>query len=110
MTVDLAPELKAKFGPNDVVFVIARQLDGPPMPVAVKRVPAGSFPLTVELGDGDSPMPTMKLSQVGAVELLARISRQGDASRSAGDLESASQVAQPKAGNRYALRIDRVVE
>jgi cytochrome c-type biogenesis protein CcmH len=110
VTVDLAPQLKAKLGANDTLFVIARQPKGPPMPVAVKRVPAGDFPITVELGDGDGPMPTMKLSQAGTVELLARVSRAGTANRAAGDLESVALPAQPKAGASYDLRIDRVVE
>ena len=110
ITVDLAPALKAKLGANDVLFVIARQPNGPPMPLAVKRVPAHDFPTTVELGDSDSPMPTMKLSQAGTVEILARLSRQGIANRTAGDLESAPQSAQPKPGAHYNLRIDRVVE
>jgi cytochrome c-type biogenesis protein CcmH len=110
VTVDLAPELKSKLGANDVLFVIARQSNGAPMPLAVKRLPVGNFPKTVELSDGDSPMPTMKLSQAGAVEILARISRQGVADRAAGDMESASEAAQPQAGAHYDLRIDRIVE
>lgn len=110
VAVDLAPELKSKLGAGDVLFVIARQASGPPMPLAVKRLPVGAFPMTVELGDGDSPMPTMKLSQAGTVEILARISHQGVAERAAGDLESAAHAAQPGAGARYDLRIDRIVE
>lgn len=110
VTVDLAPELKAKLGTTDTLFVIARQPKGPPMPVAVKRVPARDFPITVELGDADGPMPTMKLSQVGTVELLARVSHEGEANRTAGDLESAAQPAQAKAGTSYSILIDRVVE
>ncbi|WP_460711019.1 tetratricopeptide repeat protein [Lysobacter terrae] len=110
VTVELAPEFQKQLGANDALFVIARQAGGPPMPVAVKRVPASGFPLTVELGDGDSPMPTMKLSQVGSVEILARISRQGTANRAAGDLESAAQPAKAQAGAAYTLRIDRVVQ
>lgn len=108
VTVELGPEMQARLGANDVLFVIARQPHGPPMPIAAKRVPATGFPVTVELGDGDSPMPTMKLSQVATVEILARVSRQGTASRTAGDLESAPLPAQPKAGATYTLRVDHV--
>ena len=110
VTVELAPELKSQLREGDVLFVIARQPNGPPMPIAVKRLPAGTFPATVELGDGDGPMPTMKLSQVNAVEIIARISRDSDATRAPGDLESTAQTATPKAGARYTVRIDRVVE
>jgi cytochrome c-type biogenesis protein CcmH len=76
--------------PGDAtVFVIARQPGGPPMPVAVQRHPVSALPLDIMLGDGDSPMPTQPLSALDSVELVARISRSGDASRDADDLESA---------------------
>jgi cytochrome c-type biogenesis protein CcmH len=71
------------------VFVIARQVGGPPMPVAVQKHTLQDLPLHVTLGDGDSPMPTIKLSALKQVELIARLSNSGDAQRSEGDLESA---------------------
>ncbi len=75
--------------PDDAtVFVIARQPGGPPMPVAVQRHPVSALPLDIVLDDGDSPMPTQPLSALPEVELIARISRTGDASRADGDLES----------------------
>ncbi|MFC5569370.1 tetratricopeptide repeat protein [Lysobacter yangpyeongensis] len=109
VTVELDPALQQQLRSNDALFVIARQAGGAPMPVAVKRVPASGFPVTVELGDGDSPMPTMKLSQAGEVEIVARVSRQGTANRAAGDFESATQAAKAQAGAVYTLRVDRVV-
>ena len=110
VTVELAPELQAQLRPGDVLFVIARQAKGPPMPVAAKRVPVAAFPMQVQLSDGDSPMPTSKLSQAGTVELVARISRSGDAARVAGDLESPAQSVTPAPGLRRTLRIDRIVK
>lgn len=70
------------------VFVLARAVGGPPMPVAARRLPLDGFPATVGLGDGDSPMPTAPLSAHAEVEVLARISRSGSANRSEGDLQS----------------------
>jgi len=110
ITVDIAPELKSTLKPTDALFILARQPNGPPMPVAAKRLAAPAFPVIVELSDSDSPMPTMKLSQAGTVEILARVSRQGTANRSAGDLESAPVAAQPRSGAAYDLRIDHEVE
>lgn len=76
--------------PDDAtVFVFARQPGGPPMPVAVQRHPVSALPLDIVLDDGDSPMPTQPLSALREVELIARISRTGDATRADGDLESA---------------------
>lgn len=110
VVVNIAPELKAKLSAGDTLFVFARQLDGPPMPVAAKRMPATAFPITVALSDGDSPMPTMKLSQAGTVELVARVSKAGDVAAKPGDLEATPLKAEVKPGAEYSLRIDRVVE
>lgn len=89
--VRLDPALAAhlRLQPQASVFVIARQIGGPPMPVAVQKHPASALPLEVRLGDGDSPMPTLKLSQLHEVELVARLSASGQALRQDGDLESA---------------------
>lgn len=71
------------------VFVLARAVGGPPMPVAARKLPLAGFPATVGLGDGDSPMPTAPLSAHREVEVLARISRSGSANRSEDDLQTA---------------------
>lgn len=109
VTVDIAPALKAKLGDGDTLFVFARQVNGPPMPVAAKRLPATAFPVTVALDDGDSPMPTLKLSQLPQVQLVARISKGGAAGAQSGDLEAAPLTVEVGAGGTQALTIDRVV-
>lgn len=70
------------------VFVIARIPGGPPMPVAVEKHTVQDLPLSLTLDDGDSPMPTQKLSALKEVELIARLSASGDPMRQQGDLES----------------------
>lgn len=109
VTVELAPALKDKLAPGDTLFVFARQIGGPPMPVAAKRLPVSAFPVTVPLGDGDSPMPTLKLSQLPQVQLVARIAKGSGPAAQTGDLEAAAVTADVKAGNTYTLTIDRVV-
>lgn len=79
----------AKLDPSTAVFVIARQVGGPPMPVAVEKHTLAELPLDVTLDDRDSPMPTARLSSVKMVEVLARISRSGSATRGDGDIETA---------------------
>lgn len=87
--VHLPASLKASDWPASTqVFVLARAVGGPPMPVAARRLPLVGFPATVGLGDGDSPMPTAPLSAHREVEVLARISRSGSANRSAEDLQT----------------------
>lgn len=109
MTVDLAPALKSKLAPDDTLFVFARQMGGPPMPVAAKRLPVSAFPVTVPLSDGDSPMPTLKLSQLPQVQLVARVAKGSGPAAQSGDLEADAVTADVNAGKTYTLTIDRVV-
>lgn len=89
--VRLDPDFAARtrLDGNAVVFVLARAPSGPPMPVAAERHTVQQLPLSITLDDGDSPMPTMKLSQLPEVEIIARISASGIANRQDGDIESA---------------------
>ncbi|MGO4220534.1 tetratricopeptide repeat protein [Lysobacter sp. TAF61] len=105
--VALAPALLAKLPANASLFVIARQPGGPPMPVAVEKLAAAKFPVEVTLDDGDSPMPTMKLSQLDRVEVLARVSASGNAIPQAGDFEAVAKPAGKDAGT-IELLIDQV--
>ncbi|PPV09163.1 cytochrome C biogenesis protein [Xanthomonas axonopodis pv. vasculorum] len=97
--VTLDAEFAKRAGlPGDTsVFVIARAADTP-MPVAVEKHALSELPLTITLDDGDSPMPTRTLSSLDKVQLLARLSRSGNAMRQADDVESAPvTVALPAA-------------
>lgn len=105
--VELAPALAARIRlqPDATVFVIARQ-PGSPMPAAAQKHAASELPFTAKLGDADSPMPTLKLSQLKDVELVARLSASGDASRQEGDLESKPVRVTLPAGAPVTLVID----
>ncbi|MDI9239606.1 tetratricopeptide repeat protein [Lysobacter sp. LF1] len=93
--VSLAPALASKLPADATLFVIARQAGGPPMPVAVEKLAATKLPVEVTLDDGDSPMPTMKLSQLERVEVLARVSASGNAMPQSGDLEATAKPSGP---------------
>ncbi|WLH53662.1 c-type cytochrome biogenesis protein CcmI [Pseudomonas tolaasii] len=75
--VDLSADVKAKALPSDSVFIFARAVNGPPAPLAAKRVTVAQLPITVELSDSDAMMPQLKLSNFPEVQLVARISRAG---------------------------------
>ncbi|WP_271408422.1 c-type cytochrome biogenesis protein CcmI [Pseudomonas sp. Q1-7] len=77
--VDLAAALKDKVQPGDSVFIFARATSGPPMPLAVKRLTVADLPVEVSLSDADAMMPQLKLSNFPQVQLVARISRSGNA-------------------------------
>lgn len=88
--VTLDPDFAARvrLRGDATVFVIARAPDGPPMPVAVEKRSVSELPFTASLDDGDSPMPTLKLSRMKEVVLIARLSQSGIANRQDGDIES----------------------
>lgn len=108
--VSLAPALAAKLPANASVFVLARQTSGAPMPVAVEKLAAKDFPIEVRLDDGDSPMPTMKLSQLAQVQVLARVSASGNAIPQPGDFASTPAIARVTGNGKVEIVIDRVVE
>ncbi|RRV07386.1 c-type cytochrome biogenesis protein CcmI [Pseudomonas sp. v388] len=77
LRVELAPALKARVLPGDSVFIFARAVEGPPAPLAVKRVTIADLPTEVLLTDADAMMPQLKLSNFAQVQLSARVSRAG---------------------------------
>ncbi|MDF3936770.1 c-type cytochrome biogenesis protein CcmI [Pseudomonas citronellolis] len=79
VTVDLSDAVKGQVKPDDSVFVFARAVNGPPMPLAVKRLKVADLPGQVTLSDADAMMPQLKLSAFPKVELVARVSRAGNA-------------------------------
>jgi cytochrome c-type biogenesis protein CcmH len=95
--IEIDPALAAKIAPGDTLFVFARALDGPRMPVAMARLAAGDFPASFLLDDSMSMTPNFKLSQQKQVIVGARISRSGDAQPRAGDLEGYSAAVAPGA-------------
>ena len=107
--VSLSPALARTLqaSPQARVFVLARAAGGPPMPVAVQRHALGALPLSITLTDADSPMPTVKLSSLREVEVVARISMQGTADRQPDDIESAPAKATLPAGAPLKLVIGK---
>ncbi|WP_374603973.1 tetratricopeptide repeat protein [Arenimonas sp.] len=108
VTVELDPGLAGQLPAGATLYVFARTLEGG-LPVAVKRLPAGDFPVTVGLSDADGLMPAQKLSAQARVQLMARISRSGDAGASPGDLEADAIELDVADGAKASLVIAKVV-
>ena len=94
-TVTVAPSLAGKGSATDTLFVFARESNGPPMPVAIMRATKKDLPFTFRLDDSTSMMPSRKLSDVGMVVIVARLSKSGQAMPQSGDLEGMSQPVKP---------------
>lgn len=107
--VSLADALRAKAAPGDTVFVFAKAVEGPPMPVAIKRLQVSALPADIVLGDADAMVPTMKLSAFPKVTVSARISRSGDAIAHSGDLQATPVEAATSGSTPLSVTIDGVV-
>ena len=108
VTVKLDPKLAGKVKSGDTLFVFARAVDGPPMPLAVARLRASDLPARVTLTDAMAMAPTMTLSKFPKVSVAARISKSGNAMPQAGDLESAPVEVVTDSHKPVALTIDKV--
>jgi len=91
-SVTISSELEKLMGENSVLFVFAKPVDGSRVPVAVFRKPLTDLPIDFRLDDTMSLMPSARLSNHQKVEIVARISKSGDAVPASGDLEGSSNA------------------
>lgn len=107
--VSLAPNLVDRLDPSATLFVYARAESGPPMPLAIHRGTASELPITIVLDDSMGMMPSMKLSMFPKVVIGARISKSGNATAQAGDLQVLTGATDVNRKEPIDLVIDSVV-
>lgn len=106
--VALADGLAGRARPQDTVFVFARPLEGPRMPLAVARLRVADLPAELTLDDSSAMSPQLRLSAFERVVVVARVSRSGGVDPQPGDLEGQSGAVAPRGA--VALAIDRLRE
>jgi len=108
--VSLAPALKAKAAPDDLVFIFARAASGPPMPLAIVRKKVKELPIEVTLDDSMSMVQGMNLSAFDQLVIGARVSKSGQALPKPGDLQGLTQPTAVEDGGRYSVEIAEEVK
>ena len=111
VVVDIDDSFVDSIPPSAALFVFARAAagEGGP-PLAVKRLAAGGWPLTVELSDADAMTPNFSLSRQGApIVVVARASKSGRAREQAGDWFGQSAPLSPPLSRALTVTINRVV-
>lgn len=110
VVVDLDPAIAARVPAGAALFVFARAAEGPRVPLAIARLPAAGFPVTVTLDDSKAMVPGMTLSSQPRVVVGARISASGNATPQPGDLEALSDpVVHAELDGPLRLTIARVL-
>ena len=109
VNVSLSDELLKKTVNSDTLFIYARALNGPKMPLALVKMTAGDLPTTVTLDDSVSMMPSMTLSSTDQVEIIARISKSGQAVMQTGDIFGSVQPVRTNQSETVDVVISELV-
>mgnify|MGYP006957711804 FL=1 len=80
------------FSADQLIFVAVVEADGPPMPIAARKLTASQLPTRILLSDNDVLMDSRRLSDASKVRVVARLSTTGTATPQAGDWEAVSEI------------------
>ena len=107
VSLSIDEKLKAGLSGNESVFIFAKAVEGPPLPLAVVRTTLDKASNTFLLSDANAMRPELKLSNFAKVQIIARISMAGVATPKPGDLEGKSSVVKaPYKDKSVSLKID----
>lgn len=76
--LELAEGIAEQAGPDAVVFIFARNAEGPPMPLVARRLPVADLPAELVLSSADAMLPDVRLAEGQTLQLNARLSPSGD--------------------------------
>ncbi len=109
VTVDLSPQAKQKVKPTDTIFIFARAINGPSMPLAVLRRTVSDLPLVMTMDDSNAMDPQLKLSQYKQVQVVARVSLSGEVMAQPGDWYGEAGPFDPHTTSALQLTINKQV-
>jgi len=107
--ISLDAALSSDAHADETVFIIARAVDGPKVPLAVSRHTRGQLPLDITLDETMAMVPGMSLADFERVYIVARISRAGSPQARSGDLEGRSEEILVKNSANTTVVIDTKV-
>ena len=111
--VSLSPEFSAEGdagGEAGVVFIFARAVSGPRIPLAAAKRRVGDLPFVLTLTDAMAMTSQLKLSQFGEVDIIARVSRSGRPQAGPGDLYGEAKRVPVSNAGKISLVINRKAE
>ncbi len=106
VSISLSDSLKDQVSPDDFVFIYAKAMNGPPMPLAAVRKQVKDLPFDVVLNDDMAMMPSLKVSSFSKVSVGARVSKTGQPIPQNGDLFI--EKGEIKLGDTISLEINGI--
>jgi len=98
LMINLSIDPSIQYSPDQLVFVAIIEADGPPMPVAARKLAASQLPLALELSDRDVLMAGRSLADAGKIKVVARLSSSGSATPQEGDWQVVSDIIDGRSG------------
>ena len=109
VNIDISAEARKNFTASDIVFVYAKALKGPKMPLAAQRLTLADLPTTVVLDDSMAMVEGMSLSAFKQVVVSARVTKTGAAIAQSGDYIGQVAVNDVASSKELMVNIDRLV-
>jgi len=109
VAITIADELAGAIPANAALFVFIHPAGAVGMPLAVKRIAPGGFPMSLRFSDADLLRPGMSLQDFEKVDISARISMAGIANAAQGDYQANLVTVETKAVTAIALHLDQRV-
>ena len=106
VSVQLSEKVNELAESGDTLFVYARAVSGPKMPLSLARFNVSSLPVTVKLTKEMAMLPSMDIDTFEQVEVLARISKSGQAISQPGDLISTGVVVDFSQSNSAEVQLE----
>lgn len=107
--VILAEKLIAAVNPDETLFIYAKAVSGPVMPLAVIRKQVKDLPLVTLLTPADAMVSAVTLANFQQVKVFARISKSGQVMPQAGDLQGESGIIDVRQKRPVVVVINQIM-
>ena len=110
VTVFIAQEMTGTIPGNAPLFVFIHPAGGAGMPLAVKRLPASGFPMSLNFTDADLLQQGNSLQNFEQLDISARIALGGGVNPTPGDIQAARVTVDTKAVEAVTLQLDQRIQ
>jgi len=107
VTITIAADLAGTVPANATLFAFVHPTGGAGMPLAVKRLAAPGFPMSLTFTDADLLQPGASLQDFEQLDISARIALGGTVNPTSGDIQANMITLETKAIKAIALHLDQ---